>query len=98
MRSPTRHRVGPSCISLPEGPWPTVRDFLVERMPHISRETWAERLRSQSVLSVKGRPVLLTQPYTPHTRLFFSRHIEDEPQLPKPASIVFEDDHLLVDG
>ena len=96
MHIPTRHGVGPSRITLPPGPWPTVLDFLVERMPHISRETWAERLRSQSVLNGEGQPVLLTQTYTPHMRLFYYRDIEDEPQLPEQASIVFEDDHLLV--
>jgi tRNA pseudouridine32 synthase/23S rRNA pseudouridine746 synthase len=96
MHIPTRRGVGPTCVFLPAGPWPTVLDFLVERMPNISREAWAERLRSQSVLNAEGQPVLLTQPYTPHTRLFYYRHIEDEPQLPEQASIVFEDDHLLV--
>lgn len=96
MHIPTRHGVGPTCVSLPAGPWPTVLDFLVERMPHIPRETWAERLRSKSVLNADGRPVPLAQAYTPHTRLFYYRHIEDEPQLPEPPGVVFEDDHLLV--
>ena len=96
MHIPTRHGVGPTCVFLPAGPWPTVLDFLVERMPHISRETWTERLRNQSVLNAEGQPVLLTQPYAPHMRLFYYRHIEDEPQLAEQASIVFEDDHLLV--
>ena len=96
MHIPTRHGVGPTCVSLPAGPWPTVLDFLVERMPHISRETWIARLRSQSVLNAHAQPVLVTQPYTPHTRVFYYRHIEDEPQLPESAGIVFEDDHLLV--
>lgn len=96
MHIPTRHGVGPSCISLPAGPWPTMLEFLVERMPHISRDAWTERLRSQSVLNAEGQPVLLTQPYTPHTRLYYYRHIEDEPQLPEQASIVFEDEHLMV--
>lgn len=96
MRIPTRHGVGPTCVFLPDGPWPTVLEFLVERMPHITRETWTARLRSQSVLNAEGQPVLLTQTYTPETRLFYYRHIEDEPQLPEQASILFEDDHLLV--
>lgn len=96
MHIPTRHGVGPSCITLPAGPWPTVLDFLAERMPHISREAWTGRLLSQSVLNAEAQPVLLTQPYTPHTRLFYYRHIEDEPRLPEQASILFEDDHLLV--
>ena len=96
MHIPTRHGVGPTCVSLPAGHWPTVLDFLVERMPHISREAWIERLRSQSVLNAEGHPLLLTQTYTAHTRLFYYRHIEDEPQLPEQACIIFEDDHLLV--
>ena len=96
MHIPTRHGVGPSCVTLPAGPWPTVLDFLAERMPHISRDAWAERLRSQSVLNEQAQPVLPTQPYAPHTRVFYYRHVEDEPQLPEPARIVFEDDHLLV--
>lgn len=96
MHLPTRHGVGPTCVALPPGPWPTVLDFLAERMPHVPRETWAERLRSQSVLNADGQPVPLTQPYTPHMRVFYYRHIADEPQLPERAHIVFEDDHLLV--
>jgi tRNA pseudouridine32 synthase/23S rRNA pseudouridine746 synthase len=96
MHIPTRHGVGPTCVFLPTGPWPTVLEFLVERMPNISREVWTARLRSRSVLNAEGQPVLLTQPYMPNTRLFYYRHIEDEPQLAEQASIVFEDEHLLV--
>lgn len=96
MHIPTRRGVGPTCVFLPAGSWSTVLDFLTERMPHISRQTWAERLRSQSVLNAEGLPVSLTQTYTPNTRVFYYRHIEDEPQLPEKADIVFEDDHLLV--
>lgn len=96
MRLPTRHGVGPTGVFLPAGPWPTVLDFLAERMPNISRAEWTERLRSQSVLNAEGQPVPLTEPYTPHTRVFYYRHIEDEPQLPEQAGILFEDDHLLV--
>lgn len=96
MHIPTRRGVGPTCVFLPAGSWSTVLDFLTERMPHISRQTWAERLRSQSVLNAEGLPVSLTQTYTPNTRVFYYRHIEDEPQLPEGADIVFEDDHLLV--
>ena len=57
MHIPTRHGVGPTGVFLPAGPWPTVLDFLVERMPHISREAWTERLRSQSVLNAEGQRV-----------------------------------------
>jgi len=93
---PTRNGVGPTCVFLPEGPWPTVLDFLAGTMPHVPRQTWAERLGSQSVLDAQGEPVPLTQAYVPNTRLYYYRHIADEPQLPEQARIVFEDEHLLV--
>jgi tRNA pseudouridine32 synthase/23S rRNA pseudouridine746 synthase len=96
MRIPTRNGVGPSCVSLPAGPWSNVLDFLVDRMPDISREEWAERLAQQLVLNEAAEPVAATQPYTPHTKLYYYRHIANEPVLPDKASIVFEDDHLLV--
>ena len=96
MRIPTRNGVGPSCVSLPAGPWSTVLDFLVDRMPDISREEWAERLAHQLVLNEAAEPVAATQPYTPHTKLYYYRHIANEPVLPEKASIVFEDDYLLV--
>ena len=96
MRIPTRNGVGPSCVSLPAGPWSTVLDFLVDRMPDISREEWAERLAHQLVLNEAAEPVAATQPYTPHTKLYYYRHIANEPVLPDKASIVFEDDYLLV--
>ena len=60
MHIPTRRGVGPTCVFLPAGPWPTVLDFLVERMPNISREAWAERLRSQLVLNAQAQPVPVT--------------------------------------
>ncbi|HPW06183.1 MAG TPA: pseudouridine synthase, partial [Burkholderiaceae bacterium] len=34
---PTRDGVGPSCVGLPEGPWATITDFLVQRFPAIPR-------------------------------------------------------------
>ena len=96
MPIPTRNGVGPSCVSLPAGPWPTVLDFLAERMQGISRQEWVERLQEKSVLNEQGQPLTLAQAYIPHTRLFYYRHIANEVQLPFAASILFEDERLLV--
>ena len=93
---PTRNGVGASRVSLPMGPWPTVLDFLLERMPDISRDEWLQRFEDQLVLNEAAQPIQATQTYTPHTRLYYYRHIANEPVLPSKASIVFEDDHLLV--
>jgi len=39
-----RDGVGPSCVSLPAGPWPTMLDFLVQRFPGVAAEVWQQRL------------------------------------------------------
>jgi tRNA pseudouridine32 synthase/23S rRNA pseudouridine746 synthase len=96
MRIPTRHGVGASRVSLPVGPWPTVLDFLLERMPDISRDEWLHRFGAGLVLNDDAQPVAATQPYTPHTKLYYYRHIANEPVLPQKARIVFEDAHLIV--
>ena len=96
MRIPTRHGVGASRVSLPVGPWLTVLDFLLERMPDISREEWLQRFDDQLVLNEAAQPVAATQSFTPHTKLYYYRHIANEPVLPGQARIVFEDDHLIV--
>ncbi len=96
MHIPTRNGVGPSRVTLPAGPWPTVLDFLLERMPDISRDEWLNRFDDQLVLDESAQPVKATQTYTPRTKLYYYRHIANEPVLPEKASIVFEDEHLLV--
>jgi len=96
MQLPTRNGVGPSCVSLPAGPWATVLDFLVERMPGISRQAWRDRLSHELVLDEAAQPVRTNDRYRPHTKLFYYRHMDNEPALPSQAHILFEDDHLLV--
>jgi tRNA pseudouridine32 synthase / 23S rRNA pseudouridine746 synthase len=95
-RIPTRHGVGPSRVTLPLGPWATVLDFLLERMPDISRDEWLHRFSQGLVLNESAQPVAATQAYTPHTLLYYYRHIANEPVLPQQARIVFEDAHLIV--
>jgi tRNA pseudouridine32 synthase/23S rRNA pseudouridine746 synthase len=96
MHIPTRQGVGPSRVTLPVGPWPTVLDFLLERMPDISRDEWLHRFAHDLVLNEAAEPVAATQTYTPHTKLYYYRHIANEPVLPKKVSIMFEDEHLIV--
>jgi tRNA pseudouridine32 synthase/23S rRNA pseudouridine746 synthase len=73
-----------------------VLDFLLERMPDISRDEWLHRFAHDLVLNEAAKPVSATQTYTPHTKLYYYRHIANEPVLPATASIVFEDEHLIV--
>ena len=93
---PCRDGVSPSCVALPVGPWPTVLDFLEQRFPTVSRPAWAARLQSGDVLNAQGQPVHPEQPYASGSRLFYYRHIADEPDLPVQERIVFQDEYLVV--
>lgn len=93
---PTRDGVSPSCVALSVGPWTTMLDFLAERLPTVSRQAWAARMHNGEVLDEQGHAVHAEQPYASGTRLFYYRHIADEPDLPVQERIVFQDDHLVV--
>lgn len=91
-----RDGVSPSCVALPPGPWSTVLDFLSERLPNVTRSTWADRMAQGLVLLEDGHAVCGDQPYQHGQRLYYYRHRPTEAALPLTASTVFEDDHLLV--
>jgi tRNA pseudouridine32 synthase/23S rRNA pseudouridine746 synthase len=93
---PTRDGVSPSCVALPPGSWATVLDFLAERLPAVTRLEWAARLADGEVLDAQGHAVQAEQAYASGTRLFYYRHIADEPDLPVQERVVFQDDLLVV--
>lgn len=93
---PTRHGVSPSCVGLPAGGWPTFTDFLVERFPAITRQTWMDRMAAGLVADEFGEPVTPQRPYRGHMRLYYYRALPDEPRIPFEAAVLFQDDHLVV--
>ena len=92
---PMREGVSASVVSVPQGA-AHVLDFLAERMPGISRKEWADRLAQGLVLHEDGQTALPHQSCQPGQRLYYYRHLADEPVLPFRAHILFEDAHLLV--
>jgi len=100
FRPPTRHGVGPSCVGLPAGPWPTLLDFLAERFPGVARQTWQQRLTRGDVLDACGQPISLaaaSQPPCPtHTRLYYYREVPNEAPIPFEEVVLYRDEHLLV--
>jgi len=93
---PTRHGVSPSCVGLPAGDWPTITDFLVERFPAISRQTWLERMEAGLVADEFGVAVTPQRPYRGHMRLYYYRALPSEPRIPFEATVLFQDQHLVV--
>ena len=93
---PTRHGVSPSCVGLPAGSWPTFTDFLAERFPAISRQTWLERMAAGLVADEFGGPVTAQRPYQGHMRLYYYRALPVEARIPFEAAVLYQDEHLVV--
>ncbi|CAN5918909.1 RluA family pseudouridine synthase [soil metagenome] len=93
---PTRGGVGPSCVGLPTGPWPTITDFLVERFPAIDRVTWLGRMREGTVVDEHGVAVTAERPYQAPLRVYYYRALDAEPRIPFDEVVLFRDEHLVV--
>ncbi|MDQ0083550.1 tRNA pseudouridine32 synthase/23S rRNA pseudouridine746 synthase [Variovorax boronicumulans] len=93
---PTRDGVGPSCVGLSSGPWPTIAEFLIERFPAITRQAWLERIEANDVVDEHGVPVTATRCYESPLRVYYYRTLDDEVPIPFEEQIVFQDDDLLV--
>lgn len=93
---PTRNGVGPSCVGLPKGHWPTITDFLVERFPAISRDVWLQRMANQLVIDEFGLAVTPERPYPSHMRIYYYRAVDEEVRIPFEEAVLLQDDHLVV--
>ena len=92
----TRHGVSPSCVGLPAGSWPTFTDFLTERFPAITRQTWLERMAAGLVADEFGGAVTAARPYRSHMRLYYYRALPVEIRIPFEAAVLYQDEHLVV--
>ncbi|MGB4115367.1 MAG: RluA family pseudouridine synthase [Polaromonas sp.] len=93
---PTRNGVGPSCVGLPAGHWPTITDFLVERFPAISRDVWLDRMAHQLVVDEFGDLVTPDRPYPSHMRIYYYREVDIEARIPFDEAVLYQDEHLVV--
>ena len=91
-----RDGVGPSCVSLPAGPWATMLDFLVQRFPGIAAEVWRQRLLLGDVVDEQGAQVMPERTYQPNLHLYYYRSVPDETPIPFEEAVLFQDEHLVV--
>jgi tRNA pseudouridine32 synthase/23S rRNA pseudouridine746 synthase len=100
FKPPTRHGIGPSCVGLPAGAWPTLLDFLTARFPNVSPQTWLARMARGDVIDEHGQaisPVHASHsPYPAHQRLYYYREVPNEVPIPFDEVVLYQDDHLLV--
>ena len=93
---PSRNGVGASCVVLPAGQWARVIDFLPQRFPGVSTDTWLQRLHAGDVIDDQGQTLKADAPYRAGQRLYYFRALAAEPRIPFEAAILWQDEHLLV--
>ena len=92
---PTRDGVGPSCVALPEGAWPTIAAFLVQRFPLIPADVWTARIANGEVVDEHGLSVTAQRPHQARLRVFYYRAIDAEPRIPFTETVLFQDELLV---
>lgn len=96
IKPPARNGVGPSCIGLPAGAWPTTLDFLTERFSAIPRDVWHQRMAQGDVVDEHGVQLAPHSAYQGHRRVYYYRAVPDEPHIPFDEVILFQDEQLIV--
>jgi tRNA pseudouridine32 synthase/23S rRNA pseudouridine746 synthase len=87
-------------VALVAGNWPTVLDFLQARLPHLPEGEWLRRMQQGDVLTPDGQAVMPDTPYAAclqqHGKLHYWRSVPDEPRIPFDATVVYQDDFIVV--
>ncbi|KJS55449.1 pseudouridylate synthase [Streptomyces rubellomurinus subsp. indigoferus] len=93
---PQRHGVDPAHLRLPiEGDWPTVRAYLVERLPAVGAERIDEALAGREIVGEHG-PIAPEEPFLPGAHLWFYRDLPEEVHVPFELVVLHRDEHLVV--
>ncbi|QWF78438.1 RluA family pseudouridine synthase [Amycolatopsis sp. CA-230715] len=93
---PPRNGLDAARLRLPaEGPWTTLREHLVARLPRLDPERIDGMLREERIHGEDG-PLGLDAPFVPNSVIWFHRDLPDEAPVPFEVELVHRDDHLLV--
>lgn len=91
-----RDGVAASYLWLPQGQWPDMLAFLVERYPQIGAVQWQDRMARGEVVNGDGEALSPSSPFRRGMRIFYYRELERETPIPFQEQILFEDEHLVV--
>ena len=92
---PMRDGVGPSCVALPAGDWPTIADFLIQRFPAVGAARWQARIAGGEVVDEHGVAVTPQRCHQPRLRVYYYRSVDAEPRLPFDEVVLFQDELLV---
>lgn len=93
---PQRHGLDAARLRLPtEGPWATLREHLVDRLPRVAPERIDAMLRERAIVGTRG-PLALDSPFEPGSLIWFHRDLPDEVEVPFPVPTLYRDERILV--
>lgn len=93
---PQRHGLDPARLRLPDaGPWATVRDHMVERLPRVAPERIDAMLAEGLIHDLDG-PIAPDAAFVPGGSVWFHRDLPDEQPVPFDIGIVHRDEAILV--
>jgi tRNA pseudouridine32 synthase/23S rRNA pseudouridine746 synthase len=93
---PQRHGLDPARLKMPaEGPWATLREHLVDRLPRLDPARIEMMLRERRIFGLDG-PLELDSPFVPNSFIWFHRDLPDEVAVPFEIDVVHRDENLLV--
>jgi tRNA pseudouridine32 synthase/23S rRNA pseudouridine746 synthase len=93
---PQRHGLDAARLRLPaEGPWRTLREHLVDRLPRVAPERIDAMLRENAIVGTRG-PLTGDTPFEPGSLIWFHRDLPDEVEVPFPIPVLYRDERILV--
>lgn len=93
---PPRNGLDPARMRLPaEGPWATVRDHLVERIPRLTPERIDEMFAEDRIFGADG-PLTRETPFQAGGAVWFHRDLPEETPVPFEIGVVHHDETLVV--
>jgi tRNA pseudouridine32 synthase/23S rRNA pseudouridine746 synthase len=93
---PPRHGLDAVRLRTPdEGPWTTMRDHLVARLPRVEPGRIDAMLGAGLIVGRAG-PVDPAAPFRPREFLWFHRDLPDEPPVPFAVHVLHRDDEIVV--
>ena len=84
---PVKEGLAPSYLWLPQGHWPTMLAFLVERFPAVSAQTWQQRMARGEVRNQHGQLLTPDSPCQRGDCIFYYRDLEGRDQISKALSL-----------
>ncbi|MDH6108913.1 tRNA pseudouridine32 synthase/23S rRNA pseudouridine746 synthase [Kitasatospora sp. MAP12-15] len=93
---PQRSGIDPVRLRLPaDGPWSTVRGYLLDHFPERLGEQVDVMLREGRFVGVDG-PIAPAAAFRPHAYVWFHRDLPDEVPVPFGIDVLYRDERLLV--